>query len=293
MPGCVAGGLIAALWAGLAVAGPDATYLGTAQVVAEGGGLGGLSAIEVGADGLSFVALSDSAVLFQGQFVRDAAGVVTGATVSGPGLPLLDAAGVPLDHPMDDSEGLAVLPDRVAVSFELENRVAEYDLSGRLVQALPAAPEFAAMTGNWGLEALAAGPDGALYAIPEGDATGPADSPVYRLFGGEWAVAMHLPGAGTFRPVGADVGPDGRLYILERDYWPLIGFRTRLSRVTIGPSDPPQPEVLLQTPAGRHGNLEGLSVWADGDGRLVATMVADNNFLPLTPSEIVEYALPD
>lgn len=277
----------------MAVAGPDATYLGTAQVVAEHASPGGLSAIEVGADGLSFVALSDSAVLFRGRFARDAAGVLTGATVEGQGLPLLDAAGVRLDHPMDDSEGLAVLGERIAVSFELENRVSEYDLTGRLVQPLPAAPEFAAMTGNWGLEALAAGPDGALYAIPEGDAAGPAESPVFRFADGQWSVAMHLPGAGTFRPVGADVGTDGRLYVLERDYWPLIGFRSRLSRLTIGPAGLTDEEVLLQTPAGRHGNLEGLSVWADRDGRLVATMVADNNFLPLTPSDIVEYALPD
>ena len=292
MPGCFAGGLIAALCGGMAIAEPKATYLGTVGIAGDRDYLGGLSAIEVGADGSTFTALSDSAVLFQGRFLRAAAGALTGVEVGGPGRRLLDAAGGPLDHPMDDSEGLAVWGDRIAVSFELENRLAEYDPAGQLVRALPAAPEFAAMPGNWGLEALAAGPDGALYALPEGDAAGTAEIPVFRLADGEWTVAMHLPGAGTFRPVGADFGPDGRLYVLERDYWPLVGFQTRLRRVAIGSPDLRQ-EVLFQTPAGRHGNLEGLSVWADRNGRLVATMVADNNFLPLTQSEIVEYALPD
>jgi len=52
-------------------------------------------------------------------------------------------------------------------------------------------------------------------------------------------------------------------------------------------------QVLLQTPVGFHDNLEGVSIWRDAQGRLRASMVADNNFLPFLSSGIVEYTLPD
>ena len=49
-------------------------------------------------------------------------------------------------------------------------------------------------------------------------------------------------------------------------------------------------QVLLQTPFRQYGNLEGLSVWEDGEGYLVFTMISDDNFLPLLlNTDIVEY----
>ena len=40
-------------------------------------------------------------------------------------------------------------------------------------------------------------------------------------------------------------------------------------------------------------SLEGLSVWRDANGRLTATMIADNNFSFFLRNQIVEYRLPD
>ena len=49
--------------------------------------------------------------------------------------------------------------------------------------------------------------------------------------------------------------------------------------------------TLLTTPAGRFGNLEGMSLWRDGSGRLRATLVSDNNFWPVMRTQLVEFAL--
>ena len=50
-------------------------------------------------------------------------------------------------------------------------------------------------------------------------------------------------------------------------------------------------EVLIQTNAGVHDNLEGLSVWRDRTGAIRLTMVSDDNFNLFQRTEIVEYIL--
>jgi hypothetical protein len=284
-------GLIGALAAFAAAAGPpQAAFVGHYRLTDRVEYLGGLSGLEFAADGLSFTALSDSAALVFGRVQRDEGGAIAGVTLDGPPVRLTGADGALLDHPSDDAEGLAGGGGGFLISFELEPRVAAFDAAGALTSTLPVAPAFPGLIANAGLEALAIGPDGAIFAIPEGGGAGTASFPVFRFAHGTWTVAFHLAGERTFRPVGADIGPDGRLYLLERDFWPLIGFRTRLRRVALGGG---AEEVLIETPAGRHGNLEGLSVWRDAAGRLRATMVSDNNFLPFAATEFADYTLPD
>jgi hypothetical protein len=89
------------------------------------------------------------------------------------------------------------------------------------------------------------------------------------------------------------VGPDGRFYVLERDFRGLAGFASRLRRFDFGDNALTNEVTLIETPTGLHDNLEGLSIWRDENGRLTATMIADNNFSFLLPNQIVEYRLPD
>ena len=94
-------------------------------------------------------------------------------------------------------------------------------------------------------------------------------------------------------PTGADFGPDGRFYILERGHYSL-GFHSSGARcLTLTETGFTDIQTILQTPWGTHGNLEGLSVWRDQDGHIRLTMVSDDNFLPFLRSEIVEYILRD
>jgi len=40
-------------------------------------------------------------------------------------------------------------------------------------------------------------------------------------------------------------------------------------------------------------NLQGMSIWRDATGQLIATMISGDNFLSLQRTEIVEISLPD
>ena len=76
--------------------------------------------------------------------------------------------------------------------------------------------------------------------------------------------------------------------LLERDFTGL-GFRSRLRRVN---PDGSGEETLLTTSTGTHDNLEGLDVWADGEG-LRATMISDDNRYFFQETQFVDYRLPD
>lgn len=250
---------------------------------------GGFSAIEVDPDGAGFIALTDRSFLFEGRFLRDASEAIIGIE-DGPRHQLLDQDGNPMRRPRIDSEGLAVAPDgTIYIAFEGVTRVRRQMGVDGDPELLPAHPDFARLPRNESLEALAIGPDGALYAIPERPLGGPdAPFPVYRFRDEAWDIAFTLPRRGRFLVTGADIGPDGRLYVLERDFLG-IGFRTRVRRFDL---DGGAEVVLLETPLGRLDNMEGISIWGEvGDMRM--TLIADNNFNPLQRNLIAEYSLPD
>ena len=54
-----------------------------------------------------------------------------------------------------------------------------------------------------------------------------------------------------------------------------------------GPKDE---EILLTTRPLQYDNLEGISVWDDGQG-IRLTMISDDNFLIVQRTELVEYRL--
>lgn len=251
-------------------------------------GFGGFSAIEVGPDGAAVTILSDETVLSTGRLGRDAAGVVSGVELDAVGM-LHDNRGRTLRRRFADSEGLAVGADgSVWISFEDRTRVRREGGPGAPPEGLPPHPDFAFMGRNLGLEALAVDGDGRLYAIPEEGRRAGGAFPVYRFEGGAWDVAFALPSRGGFEVSGADVGPDGRLYVLERDFRG-VGFRSRLRRFDL---DGGGERTLFETGTGTHDNLEGIAVWADAGG-LRATMISDDNFRRMQRTEIVDYRLPD
>ena len=249
---------------------------------------GGFSAIEVADDGTGFVALSDRAVLVRGRILRDADGRIAGVVTESHER-LRDAEGKPLRGQMADSEGLAIGPDgQVFISFEGRARVRVEGQDGAPPRVLPRDPAFDGLSRNGSLEALALAPDGAVLAVPE-DIPWGGDFPVWRLGGdGSWSKAFAIPRDGPFLPVGADVGPDGAFYLLERAFTGL-GF---LSRVRVFGLDGSGGATVFDSRAGDYDNLEGISVRAK-DGGIVLTMISDDNFRFFQRTEIVEARLPD
>lgn len=252
---------------------------------------GGWSGIELSADGTAFIALSDRGYITAGRLIRSETGRVT-AVEEGPLLRLKGRDGRDIAQHLDDSEGLAQDAEgRLYVSFEGRPRIWRYDDPQARPKSLPTGRDFSSFLDNAGLEALAIGPDGALYTLPEGVGVSLAPLPVYRYADGAWQKAFTLPRRGDHLPVGADFGPDGKFYLLERHFSGLIGFSTRVRRFTLGPDGPTEEEVLLTTPVGRHGNLEGLAVWQDDSGAIRLTMVSDDNLNSFQRSQIVDYAV--
>jgi len=253
---------------------------------------GGLSGLELSEDGTRFTALSDRGRLYSGRISRRDGKLSGVDAVSG--TRLHDTEAKPLAGALNDSEGLAIRGDgRLYISFEAYHRVWTYSAPGSEAAWLPRHKAFKALQRNSSLEALAIGPGGTLYTLPERSGQLDRPFPVYRYAGGNWTQPFTLPRRDMFLPVGADFGPDGRFYLLEREFTGIFGFRTRVRRFNFGPDGPVDEEVLLTTRAGRHDNLEGLAVWRDAAGTIRLTMVSDDNFRAFQRTEFVEYTVPE
>lgn len=275
-------------------AGPVAPPSLLQDIVFRGDGalFGGFSALHMAADGSDFVALSDHGAFATGRFDRDATGQIV-AIHTDTMTRLLDETGHPLGLHMTDSEGLTIAHDgTVYVSFEEPARVQRYAHLGSAATTLPSPPAFAKLPSNRALEALALAPDGTLYTVPEISDALDRPFPVFRFRMGAWDQPFTLPRRGHFLISDATFGPDGRLYILEREFRGFGGFASRIRRFSLTEAGVTQENTVLQTEPGTDDNLEGLVVWRDSKG-LRATMVSDDNYLPVFRSQIVEYRLPD
>lgn len=252
--------------------------------------VGGLSGLDLTFDGAEFVFVTDRGRIAKGH-VQRTDGRLSGIEITNSQV-LVNAQGRAWDRLETDAEGVALAPSgSVFVSFEHAHRVHRYNALD-LPDAKPSfARAWGALSPNRGLEALAVDADGSLFAIPEQVNAGAWEALVYRRKQGEaWHQAFTLAVDPEFSPVGADFGPDGRLYVLERGLYPF-GFYSRVRAMNVSETGITEIETVLHTRLGTHGNLEGLAVWQDAAGALRLTMVSDNNFYPFMRSEIVEYGL--
>ncbi len=252
---------------------------------------GGLSAVEMAPDGQNMTILTDRSTILTANVARDGVDMIEVKVTSK--AQILSSTGDVLRGMAGDSEGLAIAPDdTIYIAFEGIHRIARYNRGDNTTSVLLHPDAFKKMANNGSFEALAIDRRGRLYTMPESGLTAEGRIPVYRWNGRRWSQPFTLPKEGDFLPVGADFGPDGRFYLLERSAG-ILGFRSQLRRWDLSSGSPRNGEVLLRTRSGTHDNLEGMSVWRDTSGQLRATMVADDNFLFIQRTELVEYALPD
>jgi hypothetical protein len=273
--------------------GAEAEWVGTYVWARDGTDFGGYSGLDIDADGLAFRVVSDIGHTRSGTLIRDAEERVAGVR-SGPETHLPDAAGNVLDDKHWDAEGLAILPDgSFAVAFERADRIDLFDAEGRYLSSLTEGTDLSNLVPNKGFEALATDGAGRLFSIPEAPTAWGGPFPVHVSDGAAWSVPMSIPSAGRWRPVGADFGPDGRLYIVERDYWGLVGFMTRIRRLTLDGTTIVADEVLAETRARVHDNLESIAAWRGADGRVRLTLISDDNRVPTQRTEFVDYVVRD
>ena len=280
--------LTLSLWSAALAADPGPAHLKSRLPLAlEVAGFGGLSGLIMAPDGTRATMLSDDAQLFELELARDDQGQLVGASLANRRTLFASAA---LEDP--DTEGLARGPDgAVFVSLEDPPLILTYAADASLPQ-LPGlfAPVDTAHF-NRGMEALAIDGRGRLIALPEIVMAHRADFPVLRYEDGRWSVVRTLSATRGFLVVGADVGPDGQLYVLERAA-SLLGFRSRVRRLSLTDPDAPV-ETLLLSDVAQFDNLEGISVWRGPGDALHISLISDNNFLAPQRSELIEFVLHD
>lgn len=262
--------------AGTGFAEPRLTYSGEVNFDTS---LGGLSGIELSDDGLSGLIVSDRGRLHKVSIKRDNNNLSWAGLSAWPNPSSIKG----------DLEGVASLDGKTfALSFERNSRVVLLSPNGG-TSTLEKHPRFASFEENKSLEAVAIRSDGTLFTLPENPTNKSNVFPLFAYQNRAWSVVGGIPRRGSFLIVGADFGPDGLFYILERTVLPF-GFRSRVRRFDLTKQGLDE-EVILSTWPSKHGNLEGISVWRDTSGRTRVTMVSDNNFLSSLRNQIVEYVL--
>ena len=267
-------------------------YVGTFVWRDDDDSFGGFSGLELSPDGTGFHALTDRAHLYWGSIDRDSQGVIRAMNIAGRAH-LKDSKGVPLPPGFTgDSEGLAIGDDgRIWISFEGLDRVALYADPDARAMPLKRPPKVPGMRINTGLEALAIR-DGTIHAVPERSGRADQPFPILTFRNGEWGQACEIRRDPRWLAVGADFGPDGWFYLLERDFQGILGFASRVRRMQLTDDGPVNEEILLTTRPLQYDNLEGIAVWHDGQG-IRLTMISDDNFLFVQRTELVEYRLRD
>ncbi|WP_226625655.1 esterase-like activity of phytase family protein [Alloyangia pacifica] len=258
---------------------------------------GGFSGLEVSDDGMQFTAISDRGSIVMGRFEREGESEGTGTEPGGritglsatPVEKLLGETGTRMHPDIDDAEGLAIGADgRIYVSFEGPPRIhasERYDLPATV---LPKGPFYPHLQMNSGMEALAIDAQGRLLVLPERSGQLTRPFPVWRLDGDTWSHAFDLPRRGGFLAVGADIGPDGRFYLLEREFTGYA-FRSRVRRFDIAGDEVRHEQTLFESAPLEHDNLEGLAVWSPAPGHIRLTMISDDNFKFFQKTQVVEY----
>ncbi len=281
--------MICLSWAGVASA-QTLELVGSRTWKERVDGFGGFSSIEVSGNGSSFLVTSDKGLFGEGVFVRSGGRIV--GIDNARFRTILGTEGEPLVSYRTDAEGLAVLNARdIYVSFEGQHVIRKFGALDGPSEVLKMPPSFRRLQANSSLEALAVDEDGVLYTIPERSGRLDRPFPVWRNKGGRWDSRLSIPRRDGFLVVGADFGPDGRLYILERSFNGVSAFATRVRSFVVGGGQLQDEKVLLTTTSGTHDNLEGISVWKNDAGNIRVTMISDDNFRFFQKTEFVEYRL--
>lgn len=251
---------------------------------------GGLSGLEIDDGGHEFLTISDTGVAYFGVFERVADGAITDVMLLQARELLFEGGQRPEKKKDRDTEGLASLaPEQLYISAESKARLLRYDDNNPQPTFAPLPLAGARTPLNMGFEALAIDATGALFALPEGSANIRAPFDLFkRRANGDWSVIYQLPRHGGFRPVGADFGKDGHLYVLSRAF-NGFAFASQIQRILFKDGTPSAHQMLFTSPFGQFDNLEGLATWQAGPDDLRLYAVSDDNFSGAQSTIIVEF----
>ncbi len=254
---------------------------------------GGWSALALGPDGKSLVAVSDAGTWMTGTLVYDGDKPL-GLKQARLG-PLLARPGKPFTEYEDrDAEGMALVEGtpakgRALVSFERNHRIGWVDVDENGLSPvesylpLPAAMQDA--EDNRGLEAvtmLRGGPyKGSIVAIAERLLDGAGNHTGWIWVNGK-PQAFQLVNRDGYDITDVAALPNGGLLVLERRFRLSEGVKTRMRLIRsdeLRPGALVRGEMLLDASMNQEiDNMEGLAVHAGPDGGVIVTLISDDNF---------------
>ena len=259
-------------------------YLGGLDLRSDEPAFGGLSGLDVTADG-RLTAVTDRGHWFTARIVRNRTGRLVDLADAALG-PLLDPQGRPIAGEWRDAEALERLPGGDwLVSFEGRHRVWRYAAETGGLQSRPApfpTPKgIAAAPLNGGLEALTPLPGGRILMLAENlKRTG--GSRAGWLVSGEKIEPLGYRTARDFKPTDATLLPNGDVLVLSRYFKLLGGFKARLERIpasAIDGSTVLKGHLLARfAPPLTVDNFEGVAVARDADGATLVYILSDDNF---------------
>ena len=274
-------------------------FLGGIDLTSRDRRFGGLSGIEIDAGGRSVMMVSDDGYVVRGSLAYE------DGTLSG----LNDARIRPLfDDPRSkheaDAEDIALDPADPSRGLIAMERRATPLLSFRLADGWPADLEPVDVPAaarnlryNRGLESVAYAPAGSPLAgraviIAERARDGASETvPGWIIGGGSFAIRRR----DAFDITSARFLPDGDLLILERRFTPIAGVAMRIRRIdgsAIRDGAELDGEVLVEAGMTEQiDNMEGLAVHEGPDGRIVLTIVSDDNKSILQRTLILQFAI--
>ncbi|WP_237153278.1 esterase-like activity of phytase family protein [Oryzibacter oryziterrae] len=280
-------------------------WVGGFEVDADSPLVGGLSGLVVPDQGGSLLSQSDDGLILRADIVRRggvpvglANGLIRRMRVDGRG-PLVDKA-------TSDTESIDLLPGGfLAVSFEERPQVmiGKLDGTGLVGPLKPIAlpKETSRLIGSKGLESLAALPagsglDGTMLVLAErAERKAPTEDQPGWVLGGKAPFMFRVHRSDDFDLTDAKVGPDGRLYVLERRFGLLTNFATRIRRFSLAQIKPGATidgEVLFEADiADQIDNMEGLSVWRTASGETRISLISDDNRTFLERTLYLEFRL--
>jgi hypothetical protein len=269
------------------------TFRGGLVLTSDNKDFGGLSGIDIEADGKSFVAITDEGHWLTGHLTYDGT-APSGLTNVRQG-PIFGIGGRALTRKRDlDAEACTILEGTLArgtvlIAFERNHRIGRFPVVDRVIQPpvanLKLPPEAQKMRSNQGLEAMSVlrgGPyKGSVIALSE-RFPDPAGQHVGWLWINGEPQRFGLRNIDGFDITDVNSLPDGTVLILERRFRWTEGVKMQLRLVKpaeLQPGAMINGEVLISADMGYDiDNMEGLGVHRTAKSETILTLISDDNF---------------
>ena len=285
-------------------------YVGGFEVTADRREVGGLSGLVVSDTGRRFLSLSDDGFMVQAKIERDARGRPTGLSAASIRRLQTQKGALPRAKVLSDTESIDVFAGENGrpfgvVSFEQRPTVMVGPLgSDGFVGPLTAIDlprDVTRLQPNRGLESVAALPAGNrlggrfIILAEEAERGATTENQPGWVIGGKAPLAFRVRRSADYDLTDAKIGPDGRLYVLERTFSFLAGIRCRirvfrLSDIRGGAVI--DGETLFEASMSDEiDNMEGLSIWTAAGGETRISLISDDNHAFIQRTLYLEFRL--